>query len=170
MIKKPSIDIPDKLNMMGLFKQGLDTIVKLAEKDDEQLGKSHQDELLSMITKHLLKVIVSEKPVDLEIKEAIHYLLDEEARLKMSPNEWVEILKEALLKIEVQYFTNENSYLADVIMLYQDENLAGQKKPKAVKLRSAFSYDELPQDLRNDIFTASSQQQVFSYELYVKEQ
>ena len=170
MIKKPDMKLPNKASWKDALKKGVDFISKLADQDDEQLAQAHQNEINSIITKHLLKVIVSDEPIDREIKQAIKFIIDEDPSLDVSQNEWVEVLKEALIKVEVQYTANEHDYLADVIVLYMDENLAGDKKPKAVKMRTQFTYDELPQELRNDIFEAQSQQQTLSIELYTKEQ
>ena len=170
MIKKPDIKLPNKASWKDALKKGVDFISKLADQDDEQLAQAHQNEINSIISKHLLKVIVSDEPIDREIKQAMKFILDDNSDLDVSQNEWVKVLQDALIKVEVQYSANEHDYLADVIILYMDENLAGDKKPKAVKMRSEFTYDELPQELRNDIFKAHSQQQTLSFELYTKEQ
>ena len=152
-----------------LLKMGIEWFCKFADQDDEELARTHQAELASIISNCLLKIIISDTPVDQEVRQAVNVILGFKHIVDTTTNEWIDILKEALLRIETQYYSDKSGYIIDIKILYLDEDQVGNSKPKAIKLQTTFSYDDLPQELRNNIFEAMNNNQTLSYELYVKE-
>ena len=152
-----------------ILKAGFELFSKVADKYDDDLVRFHKREVASVISKYLLKIIVNDTPVDREIEQAMNVILGFEQVIDTTNNEWIDILKDSLLRIEIQYYSDDSKYLAEIIVLYIDENISGQKKPKAIKLQTEFKYDDLPQELRHSIFEAMNNNQTCSYELYTKE-